>query len=258
LHAVKAAEIHKAMQLADVCWVALDCALGVGEGVIDGVSSVVSMFAHPIDTVQNVAVLAYELCNVLGTVGQLTCRLAANDQTAVTEIEYYCVQALSLAQTCLQKSKELSAREACRALTGFATEAWLGAKCLSSASKFFSRTSKTLYSAAKRAQEGEYALATAEGLEVRIAKESVRLFSAESSENVVRGSGALVRAVPEGWISFHEELDHLQKVVCKAKCVAPLEGKQLTFSFKHLFDYAEKKVKLLGDTFRNAVDGHSS
>jgi len=174
--------VAQASELADFCWVALDCIKAIGEGFCEGVEHTVDMVVHPIETATNivkgVGLLAYHVGHMVHEVTELALLLDTDYQAAENKWDDMSHRFDVVLQVIQEKQKELELRDYCKGIAAFATEWYLQARLV--------RGLGTLYESAQKqvpklvSRFGDYMpdkkvlLGTPEGVQVHIADESIQ------------------------------------------------------------------------------------
>jgi len=115
-------DVRKTMLLADFCWAVLDVSMGIGEGMIDGVSSVAHMIAHPLDTVTNtahgVATAAHCTDKVLYEICGITKDCLVDFDVGMDRVNRAYANIAAIAKQLNTKLTDITLRQKVRAVTG--------------------------------------------------------------------------------------------------------------------------------------------
>ncbi|MCL5874900.1 MAG: hypothetical protein M1114_00305, partial [Candidatus Dependentiae bacterium] len=183
--AAAAGHIKQAYSFADICWTALECIKGAGEGVMDAVENTAEMIIHPIDTVQNFAsatyTLGYHLGKFLYDAGDIAITYMSDEDKAAEKYNAYYEKISLLCDAIQEQIKTKSARELVRAGVGFAVEAYLTGKALGSVNKFCKTAKVQALELAKKINTGEELVLSAENLSIKVASVASDTVKTESS-----------------------------------------------------------------------------
>jgi hypothetical protein len=178
----KAGEAKKALTLADAGWALFDCILAAGEGIIDGVTSVVHDITHPIQTVQNLANAAiscgYYLGVALQEIDSATAALiSGNFDTAHNKYIIWCENFKKITQILDVYSQELTAHDTIKTITSSLIQCYAITRVINGFSSLFNNAHKSAINIAKKISEGvqeNTLLISAEGIPLRIAQETLK------------------------------------------------------------------------------------
>jgi len=134
-------DIKKTMLLADFCRAVLDVGMGVGEGIIDGMSNVTHMIAHPLDTVINtahgVSTAAYYTGRVLYEICGITKDCLIDFDMGMDRVNRAQANIKAIKGELESKIKKMTPRQIARAVTGVCVEVVLTKKCMSTMHRFY-------------------------------------------------------------------------------------------------------------------------
>jgi len=126
--------ITQTITLTDCCVVLLDCALGIGDGAIDGVLNTANTFAHPLDSLVGVAYVtanaAFCLGKVLHHVCDVSITLCYDKDAGLDKLNQDLSTINNTIKAIYRQSKKMSAREISRTITATVVEVALTKKCL--------------------------------------------------------------------------------------------------------------------------------
>jgi len=172
-------EVTKAIALANASWAILDCIRAAGEGIVQGLSSVVHDITHPIETVQNYVhttitcghYLYIALQEIDTAMEALICGnidLLANKYIALSE------GCKNIAYELSEYSKKLKARDIVKNLASAAIQCCATTRALNGFSCLFNSAHKSAFSIARKLNQNvqkSTSLMTAEGIPLRIAQQ---------------------------------------------------------------------------------------
>jgi len=151
-------DVKKTMLLADFCWAVLDVGMGVGEGIIDGVSNVTHMIAHPLDTAINtahgVSTAAYYTGRVLYEICGITKDCLINFDVGIDRINRAHTNIKIITDELETKITNMTPRQIARAVTGVCVEVVLTKKCMSTMHRFYQNAQAQMAIVAQKIEQG--------------------------------------------------------------------------------------------------------
>lgn len=173
----------QAFEVSNLCSALCDYGKAFALGIKDGAVNIVHAITHPIDTVTDIArtanTVAYFLGKVLYELGDIELTYQTDPSAAEDKIRVHIQNITAMRNAIHEKSQSLSGPEILRGTMTIITEAWITKKCLSAANTFYTGAQGKVLEFAKKVEQGlattPELLASAEGLEVRIASEAADL-----------------------------------------------------------------------------------
>lgn len=234
--------VVQASELADFCWVALDCIKAIGEGFCEGVEHTVDMVLHPVETVTNivkgVGLLAYQVGHMVHEVTELAILLDANYHAAEKKFDDMVNRFDLVLQAIQEKQKELELRDYCKGVAAFATEWYLQARLI--------RGLGTLYESAQKqvpklvSKFGDYMpdkkvlLGTPEGVQFEVAREAQDILQRSVAIGVPMGEAAS-SCLTEFLFSVEKEIIQLRQLFdCTRKGFGEFANKFIKIDYQHI------------------------
>lgn len=185
--ASSAGYVTHAFNYADVCWFALDCIKGVGEGLADGTLNAAKATLNPLRTVSNLAhtvwVAGYYVGQTLATVVDLSYAYATHNESFNSKWDAYAEQFSRAYDSITDHVKNSSARDLLRASVSFVTETYLTGKFASNFNTLLDSSKKIALRCAQKIKTGEQViLTTAEGVQIRMARKAINAAGRVSKE----------------------------------------------------------------------------
>jgi hypothetical protein len=191
-------EVKKAIVLADLSWAILDCILAAGEGVMEGITSVIYDIRHPIETTQNYAsaiiTCGKYLYTALQEIDSLTEDLIrGNFDTAHNTYFLWSQYFKHISYTLSEHSKELTTRDIIKNITSTVVQCYATTRALNGFSSLFDNAHQGALSFAKKISEGiqeSNLLMSAEGIPLRVSRQVL-----QQAKKSSRAQGHLAQAL---------------------------------------------------------------
>ncbi len=150
--------IPQAIAVTDCCDGLLGCALGVGDGIVDGLSNLVNTAIHPIDTMvgfaDTVRTAAFCMGKVLHEVCDVTIALCQDRDAGLDKLNQNLSAISDTIYVIGDKLKNMSTREKARMITAIAVEALLTKKCLGAMNAFYQEAQTGLVTVMRNIDKG--------------------------------------------------------------------------------------------------------
>lgn len=242
--------VAQASELADFCWVALDCIKAIGEGFCEGVENTVNMVLHPRKTATNivkgVGMLAYQIGHMVYEVTELAILLDTNYQAAENKWDDMSNRFDSVLQAIQEKQKDLELRDYFKGAAAFATEWYLQARLVRGLGILYESAQKQVPKLVSKfgdyMPDKKFLLSTAEGVEVSIAEEATIFIKKDGGKlnNLLEHESQA--------LSLAKEQDSLFQKICEIikgiekKKGAPLPGYKGGRSFQNYDNILPKGI----------------
>lgn len=255
-----AGHLTQAMEISNLVSAINDYGWAVALGIKDGTLNIVHALTHPIDTVTNIArtanTVAYFLGKVLYELGDIELTYETDPSAAEDKIRAHIQNIKAMCNAIDEKSQSLSGPEIARGVTSFVTETILTVKVLSAAKTFYTGAQSKVIEFAKKVEQGiataPELLASAEGLEVRIASEAaetVMLSTHENAAGIARKVSTTLKTMhePIAWNTLDPALGDLTKIQ---------KSESLLKSIPQAGKAQHPLVTLIENGQKNASSGH--